>query len=196
MLSVNEDLRAAGGDFAQLALNNGLVDELAPRAGWRQALMDEYGSTPDGTSFNQIHFQAYLAATDRPSHKANEIAVITAQGEIVMGEGPVTVSAAETLVGHIRDARNNPNTAAILLRVDSPGGSVFASELSRQELVLAVTGSVPRRTKYGPHPAPSPARSAFLALCQPSSARWKKLAFIPTGLVRHRWRVPSISPAR
>lgn len=150
MNTVNADLRAANGDFAQLAVNSGLVDELAPRQDWRQALMDEYGSTPDGTSFNQIHFEAYLAATDKPNRNPNQIAVITAQGEIVMGEGPITVTAAETVVGYIRDARNNPDTAAIVLRVDSPGGSSFASELIRQELVAAQNDGLKVIASFGP----------------------------------------------
>lgn len=150
MNTVNDDLRAVGGDFAQLAVNNGLVDELAPRQDWRQALMDEYGSTPDGTSFKQIHFEAYLAATDRPDNKPNQVAVITAQGEIVMGEGPITVTAAETVVGYIRSARNNPDTAAIVLRVDSPGGSAFASELIRQELVAAQNDGLKVIASFGP----------------------------------------------
>ncbi|WP_417450721.1 signal peptide peptidase SppA [Kordiimonas sp.] len=150
MQTVNADLRAVNGDFAQLAVSNGLVDELAPRATWRQALMDEYGATPDGTSFKQIHFQAYLAATDRPNRSRNEIAVITAQGEIVMGEGPITVTAAETTAGYIRDARNNPNTSAIVLRVDSPGGSAFASEIIRQELVAAQESGLKVIASFGP----------------------------------------------
>ena len=147
---VAENLRFAEGDFAKLALNGGLVDELASRRDWRQALMDEYGASADGTSFNQIHFEAYLAATDKPQTGGNQIAVITAQGEIVMGDGPISVAAAETLVGYIRSARNNPDTAAIVLRVDSPGGSVFASELIRQELVAAQEQGIKVIASMGP----------------------------------------------
>jgi len=131
-------LREAQGNFAKLAQNGGLVDELAPRTVWRQALKEEFGENPGGgNTFKQIHYQNYLATKQDNRHGGNEIAVITAQGQIVMGDGPITVSAAETLVGYIRDARNNPNTAAIVLRVNSPGGSAFASELIRQELVAA-----------------------------------------------------------
>lgn len=128
-------LRTAGGDFAKLALESGLVDELAPRTTWRDALAAEYGA--QGDSFKQIYYSAYLAATNKAPTRKRDIAVITAQGQIVAGEGPITVAAAETLVGYIRDARNNPDTAAIVLRVDSPGGSAFASELIRQELSAA-----------------------------------------------------------
>lgn len=147
---ISSRLRAANGDLAALALNENLVDELAPRAVWRQALMDEYGTNSSGTSFNQIHYQAYLSATAEREDSRNEIAVITAQGPIVMGEGPVTVAAAETLVGYIRNARMNANTAAIVLRVDSPGGAQFASELIRQELVAAQEQGIKVIASMGP----------------------------------------------
>jgi len=136
--SMADRLREAEGNFAKLAQNGGLVDELAPRTVWRQALKEEFGVNPGGgNTFKQIHYQTYLAAKPQKHRGPSEIAVITAQGQIVMGDGPITVSAAETLVGYIRNARNNPDTAAIVLRVNSPGGSAFASELIRQELVAA-----------------------------------------------------------
>lgn len=145
-----EALRSVGGDFAKLALSRGLVDELAPRTQWRQALAEEYGSSRFGNSFKQIHFEAYLAATDNGFGASKEVAVVTAQGQIVMGEGPITVTAAETVVGYIRQARNNPDTAAIVLRVDSPGGSAFASELIRQELVAAQEQGIKVIASMGP----------------------------------------------
>lgn len=148
--NISELLKAANGDFAQLALDNGLVDELAARDTWRQAIADEFGPSDFGDSFKQIHYQNYLAATTRSKTSANEIAVITAQGAIVMGDGPVTVAAAETLVDYIRSARNNARTAAILLRVDSPGGSAFASEIIRQELVAAQEQGIKVIASFGP----------------------------------------------
>lgn len=148
--NLSERLKAAQGDFATLAVNEGLVDEIAPRAVWRQAISDEFGSNNNGTSFNQIHYQTYLAATARNESSDNEIAIITAQGPIVMGDGPVSVAAAETLVDHIRSARLNARTAAIVLRVDSPGGSAFASELIRQELVAAQEQGIKLIASMGP----------------------------------------------
>lgn len=143
-------LRAADGNFANLALNEGLVDELAPRTQWRQALREEYGPSRFGNSFKQIHFRTYLAAIGAPSDSRSKIAVITAQGQIVMGEGPITVTAAETVVGYIREARNDRNTAAIVLRVDSPGGSAAASELIRQELLAAQAQGLKVIASMGP----------------------------------------------
>lgn len=147
--NISAQLSTAKGDFAQLALDTGLVDEIAAPAVWRQQLADEYGSS-FGDTFKQIHYQAYLAATDNGSRSRNEIAVITVQGEIIMGEGPVSVAAADTIVGYIRNARNNGRTAAILLRVDSPGGSAFASELIRQELLTAQAQGIKVIASFGP----------------------------------------------
>ena len=148
--TISADLRSARGDFAQLAVNNGLVDAIVPNAVWREELKQEYGTSLFSDSFNQIHHEAYLAATDRSNGSNNEIAVITAQGEIVMGEGPASVTAADTVVNYIRSARNNSLTKAILLRVDSPGGSAFASELIRQELVNAQNQGIKVIASFGP----------------------------------------------
>lgn len=148
--NISDQLKAAGGDFATLALNSDLVDELASRSKWREDLKQEYGASSYGNSFNQINFKSYLAATNKNNNGGDQIAIITAQGEIVMGEGPVSVTAAETIVDYIRSARDNYNTAAIVLRVDSPGGSSFASELIRQELVAAQEQGIPVIASFGP----------------------------------------------
>lgn len=142
-------LRAADGKFAQLAINTGLVDALKARSEWRAELMDIFGVNKQGKSFKQIHFRNYLSATHHEDTGKDHIAVITAQGEIVMGEGDVDVAAAETLIRQILRARSNPNTKAIILRVDSPGGSAFASELIRQELSAAQTDGIPVIASFG-----------------------------------------------
>ena len=148
--SMPANLRAADGNFAALAQNTGLVDELASRGTWRSALTAEYGSNSSGDSFKQIHYQTYLTATDRGNSGRSDIAVITAQGPIVMGDGPVTVTAAETVVDYIRSARTNTDTAAIILRINSGGGSAFASELIRQELLLAQKQGIKVIASMGP----------------------------------------------
>ena len=148
--NIGANLRSSNGNFGQLALDQGLVDMLSPRASWRNDLMEDYGSTPDGSSFKQIHFQQYLAAVDEDTSHANDIAVITVQGDLIMGEGPANVAAAETVVSYIRAARNDKATKAIVLRVDSPGGSAFASELIRQELAAAQEQGIPVIASMGP----------------------------------------------
>jgi protease-4 len=144
------EMAKVSGDFGELAVAMGLVDELTPRNEWRQHLMNEYGTNKDRTSFKQIDHETYLAAITGENQAPNQIAIVTAQGAIVPGNGPVTVAAAETIIEHIRRARNNKNTAAIVLRVDSPGGSAFASELIREELVAAQDAGIPVVASMGP----------------------------------------------
>jgi len=148
--SMAAKLREADGRFGVLAQHSGLVDELAPRTVWRQALMEEFGENRSGDSFKQIHYQTYLTATGGHNRSRNDIAVITAQGPIVMGDGPITVTAAETVVDYIREARTTPRTAAIVLRINSGGGSAFASELIRQELVAAQKQGIKVIASMGP----------------------------------------------
>lgn len=146
----NMRMRSVGGDFAELALQEGLVDALTDRKTWRRELMAEYGATNDNVSFRQVHWRPYLNAMRKPERGNKKIAVITAQGEIVMGSGPITVTAGETVVNYIRNARHDSSVAAIVLRVDSPGGSAFASELIRQELAAAQEAGKPVVASFGP----------------------------------------------
>lgn len=147
---MSSQLAQADGNFAKLAFQTGLIDQLSDRNTWRTNLAQEYGYDGSGESFNQIHFKDYLAAVGRGNRSSNHVAVIVAQGEIVMGYGPNTVAAAETLVDHIRRARLNANTRAIVLRVDSPGGSAFASELIREELLNAQADGIKVIASMGP----------------------------------------------
>lgn len=145
-----DGLRAAGGDFASQALQDGLVDALLDRQSWRDELIELYGPNYSGHTFKQINWRTYQAATNGARRSGSTIAVIVARGEIVMGRGPNTVAAAETLVDYIRNARTSPNVAAIVLRVNSPGGSSFASELIRQELEAAQKAGKPVIASFGP----------------------------------------------
>ena len=137
-------LEAAGGDMAQMAMMTGLVDQVGPRSLWRKALIEKHGADASGDTFNQINHILYLQAIGPDiSFATDEIAVITAQGLIVPGSGPMTVAASGTVVNYIRDARLNPRTKAIIMRIDSPGGSDFASEQIRQELESAKEQGIP-----------------------------------------------------
>jgi protease-4 len=136
---VPELLRSAGGDLAQLALNMGLVDELKSRDEMSDWLVDQVGSGRNGNGFNGIAMETYLKAT-KPlplGGPENKIAVIYAVGTIMDGEQPAGTVGGETLANLIRSARLNDDVKAIVLRVDSPGGSAFASEIIRRELERA-----------------------------------------------------------
>ncbi|NJN52878.1 MAG: signal peptide peptidase SppA [Gammaproteobacteria bacterium] len=131
-----EHLERVGGDMARLALEAGLVDELLTRDEVRARLIAKVGEAED--DFKHIDHRDYLHATASlplPS-TGGDIGVIVAAGVIQMGEAPRGSTGADTLTAMIRAARLDPTIRAAVLRVDSPGGSAFASELIRQELEL------------------------------------------------------------
>lgn len=139
-------MREAGGDFAQAALNSGLVDKLMAADEWRDALIEKVGADPDSESFKQINMNGYLQATAKEGAGGggkSGVAVIVAKGMIVDGEAPRGTIGGDTVARLIRQARDNSNTKAIVLRVDSGGGSVFASEVIRRELVAAQAQGLP-----------------------------------------------------
>lgn len=134
-----ETLAAAGGDTAQLALHAGLVDALATHDEVHAAVAAVAGSAPGGDGFNQIGFRDYLAATGVLKDNGaspNEVGVIVAEGDILSGSQPPGAIGGASLSRLIRNARNNGHIKAIVLRVDSPGGSAFASELILRQVQL------------------------------------------------------------
>ncbi|ATE61910.1 signal peptide peptidase SppA [Thauera sinica] len=130
-------LAATRGDAARAALDAGLVDRLSTRDQWRDRLVERVGRDAEGKDFRRIELDAYLVAVRRARPAAGErIAVIVAQGSIIDGEEPAGVVAGDTYARLIRKAREDDSVKAVLLRIDSPGGSAFASELIRRELEL------------------------------------------------------------
>jgi len=124
------------GDLATAALEHHLVDELLNLDEVRARVADQVGVGEDG-DFQRIDIASYLAAIGPPpGQHENVIAVITAEGPIVMGRQNQRVIAADTVMGLIRQARQDDNVRALVLRVNSPGGSAFAAEMIRQELEL------------------------------------------------------------
>ncbi|MDA0235084.1 MAG: signal peptide peptidase SppA, partial [Proteobacteria bacterium] len=130
-------LAAAGGDAAKAALAAGLVDRFSTRDEWRARLIEAVGTDHEGKDVRTIEAEAYLAlAADDTRHAAGSVAVIVAQGTIVDGAEPAGVVAGDTFARLIREAREDEDIKALVLRIDSPGGSAWASELIRRELEL------------------------------------------------------------
>ena len=130
----------AEGDIAKLALEHKLVDQLASRDEFRQAMIGLVGENEDTHSFHQIDHSSYLEAQaqDRFGSKSSgdQIAVVVAKGTILDGRQPPGTIGGESTAALIRKARRDEEVKAVVLRVDSGGGSAFASEIIRQELVL------------------------------------------------------------
>lgn len=130
-----DGLRAVEGNTAQFALNNKWVDEVASRSAIDEALTKAFGWNKRDKAFNGISIYDYQPAT--PSQQGGQIAVIFANGAIIDGpETPGSVGG-DTTADQIRDARLDPDIKAIVFRVNSPGGSVTASEAIRSELAAA-----------------------------------------------------------
>ncbi len=123
------------GDGAELALAMGLVDRVASRRELRQQLITAVGENDEGTSFKQIHHRQYLDRTDRQvKSPQGTVAVLPAVGVILDGEQPPGTVGGDTLARMIGETLRDDDIKAVVLRVDSGGGSVFASERIRQEL--------------------------------------------------------------
>ncbi|EJA7352233.1 signal peptide peptidase SppA [Vibrio parahaemolyticus] len=128
------EMKSVDGDLAQLAVKMGLVDELATRQDIRTLFAKEFGS--DGKdSYNAINYYDYLA-TIRPDYTLanHDIAVVVASGAIMDGQQPRGTVGGDTVASLLRQARNDEKVKAVVLRVDSPGGSAFASEVIRNEV--------------------------------------------------------------
>lgn len=144
-------VKATRGDLARAALENHLVDELLTTDQARVRIADEVGYDSQGTGINGISYDAYLAATETTKliSAGDQIAVLVAQGPIML-DGPTgEVASAEELNALIRQARQNPQTKALVLRVDSPGGGQLASELIRQEIELFQLSGRPVVASFG-----------------------------------------------
>ncbi|NNL75858.1 MAG: signal peptide peptidase SppA [Desulfobacterales bacterium] len=138
--NMSEHLARAKGDSAQLALDYGLVDALKTSDEFRQGLMDRVGQDDDQKTFKQIQFDEYLAAIQprrlQTRKDSSKVGVIVAKGLILDGTQPAGRIGGDTLADLIRQVRQNDEIKALVLRIDSPGGSVLASEIIRREVEL------------------------------------------------------------
>ncbi|CAM5306426.1 signal peptide peptidase SppA [Thauera mechernichensis] len=134
---IRDALAASAGDAAQAALAAGLVDRFSTRDEWRARLIERVGKDPDNDDIRRIGVGRYLALVGQEADSADErIAVIVAQGTIVDGMEPSGVVAGDTFARLIRSVREDDSIKALVMRIDSPGGSAWASELIRHELEL------------------------------------------------------------
>jgi protease-4 len=134
-----ERLRAAGGDAARLARDAKLVDTLGPRDVVRKRMIELVGEDENSKTFRQVDVPTYLAARggDRTgAGRGPAVAVVVAKGDILDGTQPPGTIGGDSTSRLIRRAREDDSVKAVVLRVDSPGGSAFASEVIRRECEL------------------------------------------------------------
>ncbi|MBX3621568.1 MAG: signal peptide peptidase SppA [Rhizobacter sp.] len=135
-------LAAAGGDPGKLALASKLVDGLKTQDELRTLMIERGAKDDDGKTFRQVSFDDYLAR-QKPKLIGDAIGVVVAEGEIVDGRAPAGTVGGTSTAELIRKARNDKTIKAVVLRVNSPGGAVYGSELIRRELELTRAAGKP-----------------------------------------------------
>ncbi|EDV5769728.1 signal peptide peptidase SppA [Salmonella enterica subsp. diarizonae] len=139
--AIIDGLTSVGGDTAKYALDHKLVDALASSADIEKALTKQFGWSKTENNYRAISYYDYSLKT--PAGNGGTIAVIFANGAIMDGEETPGNVGGDTTASQIRDARLDPKVKAIVLRVNSPGGSVNASEVIRAELAAAKAAGKP-----------------------------------------------------
>jgi len=145
----------ANGDTTKAALDFGLADQALTRVETREHLIELVGEDEESHTYNQVAFTEYLKTVDDDRFgreaKGDRVGIVVARGMILDGTQPAGRIGGESTAALIRQARNDDDVKAIVLRVDSGGGSAFASEVIRRECektradgkpVIASMGSV------------------------------------------------------
>ena len=136
-------VQAAGGDMAKAALNAGLVDKLADRQAFERRLAELGGEDGDAIGgYDRIRLAAYVKDTveDRAE---GPIGVVTVAGMIVDGKASAGTAGGDSVAQVIEKGLARRNLKALIVRVDSPGGSVLASERIRQAILEAKRRKLP-----------------------------------------------------
>jgi protease-4 len=139
-------IKSHSGDLAKVALEQRLVDELKTRDEVRAMLIEKGAADEENKTFRQVavdEYAQYLAAKDMLDAGKPAIGIVVAEGEIVDGIQPPGLIGGDSTARLIRDARENEDIKALVLRVDSPGGGVFPSEVIRREVELTRAAGKP-----------------------------------------------------
>ncbi len=137
----------AGGDAAKLAVDERLIDGLKTRDELRAMLIEKGAPDLEHRTFRQINLSQYLATL--PQRHGDAVGVVIASGEMLDGEQPQGLVGGRSTANLIRRAREDESIKAVLLRVRSPGGSIFAAEEIRRELELTRNAGKPVLVSFG-----------------------------------------------
>ena len=130
-------LAVSGGDAAALALSRRLVDGLRTQDEVRDELVQLVGEEPTRHGYNKVRLEDYLKSIPpRTAGPGQQIGLIVASGVILEGTQPAGRIGGDSLSALIRQARRDDRVRAVVLRIDSPGGSAFASDQVRRELEI------------------------------------------------------------
>jgi len=145
--SILTKMQTAGGDFAEYALQNGWVDGLKSRNDFRLEMIELLGAADNKLGYESISFDKYLSIISprlpKMASQKDQIAIVVAKGTILDGEQKAGNIGGETTSALLRKARLNDKVKAVVLQVDSGGGSAFASEVIRKEIDLLKAAGKP-----------------------------------------------------
>ena len=144
--NMSQNLSLASGNGAQLALEHGLVDHLSPRPAMRKRLAALAGLNEKKDDYLHVDLQEYLfhqnlKLAETPSE--DKIALIVAKGTIYDGEQAEGNIGSKSFSDLLAKVRKNKAIRALVLRIDSPGGSAFASEVMRREIAEIQESGIP-----------------------------------------------------
>ncbi|MCG9730785.1 signal peptide peptidase SppA [Shewanella sp. Isolate13] len=148
-------LDKADGKSSEMALNMKWVDGLKSAEEFRLSMVDAVGKSADGESYKHIDFYDYLSvAKTYPALLLNDkVGIVVAKGNILNGSQPAGQIGGESTSELLRKARFDDSVKAVVLRVDSPGGSAFASEQIRQEVLALKAANKPVIVSMGSYAA-------------------------------------------
>lgn len=146
-----ELLEKAQGDMSRVALNQNLIDSVSTSDELMDILKTRLGSK-SSSEMGLFDYRKYLEAIDEDP-VGKRIAVVTIQGEIKDGGDGPGMTGARDAVRRIRAVRESSDYAALVVRIDSPGGSTVASELIRRELELVKKAGKPVIASFGDYAA-------------------------------------------
>jgi protease-4 len=139
--NMNGAVAAAGGDMAKAALAGGLIDRIGSRREFEDRLAELGGKGEKGTGYARIKLSSYVTDVVERNPKG-PIGIVTIAGDIVDGKAGPGTAAGDTIANEIEDGIQG-GIKALVVRVDSPGGSVLASERIRQALLEAKANKIP-----------------------------------------------------
>ncbi len=130
--TLTEALENAGGDLARVNLEAGLIDAIHNDETFKEYMKERFGDSEDG-EYHKVGFADYLTVADREnppySDDENKVGVVVVAGSIIDGSAGPGAAAGDSIAKLVRHAAEEENIKALVLQVDSPGGSAFASEV-------------------------------------------------------------------
>ena len=148
-----QKLEKAEGDMSRVALHESLIDGVTTNDETIDMLVERQGGKKGKDALRTIDFLDYLAVRAKAPSGDKQIAVVTIEGEIKDGADGPGMTGAKSALEVIREARKNAKVAALVVRIDSPGGSAVASELIRRELELVKKSGKPVVASMGDYAA-------------------------------------------